>query len=180
VLWLMHANKQRVHARTTSLATGGTVNPIARKRYLDDGYAARTIRHSNSVVRPSISTGPTIGTRGPLVNPIPLDRGRGRPHAHHNPLDPNRPEGRLRYNPKLPKQQSREISDERWRDLFGALVSHRDRALLALVISNGARSEEILGLRMVDVDWGDQLIRVVRKGTRAVLVAGCLSVLTRR
>jgi integrase/recombinase XerD len=167
VLWLMHASKQRVHARTKSLATAGTVNPITRKRYLDDRYAARTIRHSNAVIRAFYQYWIDDRHQGPLVNPIPLDRGRGRPHAHHNPLDPNRPEGRLRYNPKLPKQQPREISDERWRDLFGALASHRDRALLALVVSNGARSEEILGLRMVDVDWGDQLIRVVRKGTRA-------------
>jgi integrase len=167
VLWLMRASKQRIHARTKSLVTAGTVNPITRKRCLDDRYAVRTIRHSNAVIRAFYQYWIDDRQQGPLVNPIPLDRGRGRPHAHHNPLDPNRPEGRLRYNPRLPKQQPREISDEQWRQLFGALGSLRDRALLALVVSNGARSEEILGLRMVDVDWGDQLIRVVRKGTRA-------------
>jgi len=167
VLWLLAAEKERNHRRTKSASTAGTINPVTRKRYLDDNYAARTIRHSNAVIRAFYQYWIDDRQQGPLVNPIPLDRGRGRPYAHHNPLDPHRPEGRLRYNPKLPKQLPREIPDERWRELFGALGSDRDRALLSLVVSNGARSEEVLMLRMVDLDWGDQLIRVVRKGTRA-------------
>ncbi len=167
VLWLMVAEKKRSHRRTKSASTAGTVNPVTRKRYLDDKYAARTIRHSNAVIRAFYQYWIDDRQQGPLVNPIPLDRGRGRPYAHHNPLDPFRPEGRLRYNPKLPRQQPREIPDERWRELFAALTSDRDRALLALVVSNGARSEEILMLRMSDLDWGEQLIRVVREGTRA-------------
>ncbi|WP_369181036.1 tyrosine-type recombinase/integrase [Streptomyces mutabilis] len=48
-----------------------------------------------------------------------------------------------------------------------ALRSNRDRAILALAISNGARASELLGVRGVDLDWGDQLVRVVRKGTLA-------------
>jgi len=167
VLWLMHSSKKRNHARTKSLTTAGTVNPITRKRYLDDKYAVRTVRHSNAVVRAFYQYWIDERQRGPLINPIPLDRRRGRPHAHHNPMDPNRAEGRLRYNPKLPKQQPREIPDEQWCALFGALGCNRDRALLALAVSNGSRAEEVLGLCMVDVDWGDQLVRVVRKGTRA-------------
>jgi integrase/recombinase XerD len=102
-----------------------------------------------------------------LINPVQLDRRGRRPHDHHNPLEPFRPEGKVRYTPKVPKRRPREIPDDRWRDLFGVLRSNRDRALLALVVSNGARAEEILGVRGVDVDWGDQLIRVIRKGTRA-------------
>ena len=47
------------------------------------------------------------------------------------------------------------------------LRSNRDRALLALTVSNGARAAEILGVRSVDLDWGDQLVRVIRKGTHA-------------
>ena len=39
--------------------------------------------------------------------------------------------------------------------------------LLALAVSNGARAAELLGLEACDVDWGNQLVRVIRKGTRA-------------
>ena len=78
-----------------------------------------------------------------------------------------RPEGRLRYNPKVPKRKPREIPDARWKELFGALGSNRDRAILALAISNAARASELLGVRGVDLDWGEQLVRVVRKGSGA-------------
>ncbi len=59
------------------------------------------------------------------------------------------------------------MSDERWNQLFAALRSNRDRAIVALAISNGARASELLGMKGVDVDWGDQLVRVVRKGAQA-------------
>src|SRR5271165_2235071 len=41
------------------------------------------------------------------------------------------------------------------------------RAIVALAVSNGARASEILGIRGVDLDWGDQLVRVCRKGSGA-------------
>ena len=166
MLWLKLASKQRNSPRTKSAATAGTINPITRKRHLNDRYSVRTIRHSNAVVRAFYEYWIEIG-QGPLVNPIPLDRRGGRANAHHNPMRPFRPEGRIRYNPKLPKQQIREIPDERWRDLFGVLPSNRDRALLVLAVSTAARAQETLGIKPVDLDWGDQLVRVVRKGTRA-------------
>jgi hypothetical protein len=62
---------------------------------------------------------------------------------------------------------TRRCPGERWNELFGALRSNRDRAILALAVSNGARASELLGVRGVDLDWGDQLMRVVRKGTLA-------------
>lgn len=166
VLWLMQATKPVSSSRTGSKATAGAVNPITGKRALDDRYAARTIRHSNAVIRAFYEYWIELG-QGPLINPMPLDHRGQRANAHHNPTDPFRPEGRLRYNPKLPKAQPREIRDAQWRDLFGALRSHRDRALLSLTLSNGARAAEVLGVRMVDLDWGDQRVRVIRKGTRA-------------
>lgn len=51
--------------------------------------------------------------------------------------------------------------------MFAALRSDRDRAIVAIVISNGARAAELLGVRASDVDWGDQLVRVRRKGSDA-------------
>lgn len=61
----------------------------------------------------------------------------------------------------------RAIPDERFNELFAALGSHRDRALVALWVSTGARASELLGARQADADPGRQLITVIRKGTRA-------------
>lgn len=166
VLWLMQASKLQNSPRTKSRATAGTINTITRKRYLSDGYSARTIRHSNAVVRAFYEYWIEIGD-GPLLNPVPLDRRDTRPHAHHNPLTPFRPEGRLRYNPKLPKQRPREVPDERWAELFATLRCNRDRAVLSLTVSTAARAAEMLGLGLPDLDWGEQKVRVIRKGTRA-------------
>jgi hypothetical protein len=56
---------------------------------------------------------------------------------------------------------------ERWNELFAGLRSDRDRAILALGISTGARAGELLGVRGCDLDWGEQLVRVCRKGSGA-------------
>jgi len=167
VLWLQQASKPRNSPRTRSAATAGTVNPITGKRYLGDSYEARTVRHSNAVLRSFYEFWIESGG-GPLVNPVPVERGKGRrANGHHNPLEPFRPTGRVRYNPKLPKRRPREIPDEQWKELFAALRSNRDRAILALAVSNAVRAAELLGLRGVDLDWGEQTVRVTRKGTGA-------------
>jgi integrase/recombinase XerD len=166
VLWLKQTAKPRRALRTTSAAMAGRVNPITRKRYLGDQYEPRTIRHSNAVLRSFYLFWIEIG-EGPLINPVRLDRRGRRPNAHHNPLEPFRPEGKIRYNPKVPKRRPRAMPDERWNELFAGLRSNRDRAILALGISNAARANELLGVRGVDLDWGEQLVRVVRKGTGA-------------
>ncbi|WP_239159714.1 tyrosine-type recombinase/integrase [Winogradskya humida] len=168
VLWLKQAAKPVAAYRTASLKLIGTVNPVTRKEYLGDDYKPRTVRHSNAVLRTFYQFWIEQG-HGPLVNPVPLARRHGgsRPNEHHNPLQPFRPEGRLRYNPPLPKRRPRAIPDAAWNDLFTALGSHRDRALLALAISTAARASELLGVKACDVDWGEQLIRVRRKGTDA-------------
>jgi integrase/recombinase XerD len=167
VLWLGQADKQRRHPRTTSWATAGQINPVTRKRHQDDRYQPRTIRHSNAVLRTFYQF--AIDEQcGPLVNPVKQERPRGRrANAHHNPLEPFRAEGRLRYNPKLPRQRPRAIPDERWLELFAQMRSNRDRAILALAVSSGARAGELLGMRASDIDWGEQLIQVRRKGSRA-------------
>ncbi|MGH3533335.1 MAG: hypothetical protein ACRDQG_01280 [Pseudonocardiaceae bacterium] len=136
VLWLRYAAKQG--RRTASAATAGTINPVTRKKHLDDRYEVRTLRHSNAVLRAFYEYWIELG-HPPLINPVPLDRRRGRrPGAHHNPMEPWRQEGRLRYNPKVPKCRPRAMPDERWNDLFGAMRSNRDRAILALAVSTAA------------------------------------------
>lgn len=167
VLWLRQADKQRRHPRTKSRAMAGQINPVTRKRHQDDRYQPRTIRHGNAVLR-SFYEFAIDEQCGPLVNPVKQERPRGRrANAHHNPLEPFRAEGRLRYNPKLPRQRPRAMPDERWLELFGQMRSNRDRAILALAVSSGARAGELLGMRAADIDWGEQLIRVRRKGSRA-------------
>lgn len=167
VLWLAQASKPVAARRTVSRATAGGVNPITRKRHLGDGYGPATIRHSNAVVRAFYDFWLELGG-GPVVNPVVVERPRGsRANAHHDPMAPFRAEGRLRYNPRLPKRRPRCMPDELWGALFASMSCHRDRAVLALAVSTGARAAELLGMRGADIDWGDQLVRVVRKGTRA-------------
>ncbi|SCG70015.1 tyrosine-type recombinase/integrase [Micromonospora coxensis] len=166
VLWLQHTEKPVAKRRKASASTAGTVNPITRKEYQSDQYKPRTVRHSNAVLRAFYEYWIEEG-QGPLRNPVPRDRRGSRPNAHHNPLEPFRPEGRLRYNPKVPKRKPRAMPDDAWLDLFKAMDSHRDRAILTLAVSTAARANELLGVRVCDVDWGDQLIRVARKGSGA-------------
>jgi integrase len=167
VLWLQRTTIARQTPRRASAQTAGRVNPITRKQYPGDSYQARTVRHSNAVLRSFYDYWIELGA-GPLVNPVPRERVRTtRANAHHNPLEPYRAEGRLRYNPAVPKRRPRAMPDERWIDLFTAMRSNRDRALLALAISTAARASELLGIRGADVDWGEQLVRVQRKGSGA-------------
>ena len=167
VLWLGRAAKPVASRRTASRASAGQVNPVTRKRNLGDGYGPATIRHSNAVLRAFYDFWLERGG-GPLTNPVVVERVRGsRANAHHNPLSVFRKEGRLRYNPRLPKRQPRCMPDDLWDALFAAMGCNRDRAILALAVSTGARAAELLGMRGADIDWGNQLVRVIRKGTRA-------------
>jgi integrase len=58
------------------------------------------------------------------------------------------------------------IPDERFDVLFAQLGSRRDRALVGLWVSTGARASELLAATADDVDPGQQLITVIRKGSR--------------
>jgi integrase len=105
-----------------------------------------------------------------MVNPFPLARGarRARADAHHNPLEPFAHTRRGRYRPKLTEHVPRVIPDAAFDELFAKLSSHRDRALVAFYVSSGVRASELLGTTVGDADPGQQLITVVRKGSRAL------------
>jgi integrase len=127
-------------------------------------YAAATVAHCETVLRSFYEFHLEAGT-GPMVNPFPLARGRrGRANAHRNPMDPFGAERAGRYRPGVPRQ----IPDEKFDELFAGLGSHRDQALVAFWVSTGARAAELLGARRADADPGQQLITVIRKGTRAL------------
>ncbi len=131
------ANQQVNPPAANSGTVQGTINPITRKRHLGDQYEPRTVHHSNAVVRSFYDYWGEDIRSGPLISPIQLDRRhRGRrPHVHHNPLELFRAEGKICYNPKVPKRRPREMPDDRWKDVFGGLRSNRDRALLSMDIS---------------------------------------------
>jgi site-specific recombinase XerD len=134
----------------------------------DARYAPATAAHCETVLRSFYDFHLEAGT-GPMVNPFPLARGRrGRANAHRSPMEPFRAEHAGRYRPKTPRRIPRQIPDEKFGELFARLVSHRDRALVAFWVSTGARAAELLGARCADADPGQQLVTVIRKGTRAL------------
>ena len=161
--------------------TGPGVNAVTGKAVVGSRYAAATVVHCETVLRGFYDFHLEAGT-GPMVNPFPLARYRGaggRVDAHHNPMEPLVGHRRGRYRPKVVDRAPRCIPDERFDELFAQLGSHRDRALVALWVSTGARASELLGATLGDVDPGQQLITVIRKGTRAMQPlrrAGCVRV----
>lgn len=144
-------------------------NVVTGKPSLGPKYAASTRAHSETVLRVFYDFHRDAGT-GPMVNPFPLSRERrgGRANAHHNPMEPFRNERVGQYRPRVATRIPRAIPDALFNRVFAELGSHRDRALVALWVSTGARAAELLGVRCGDVDPGQQLITVVRKGTRAL------------
>jgi site-specific recombinase XerC len=171
--WIQLAVKHRIRARTDletqTFESVGPPNPVTGKPASGPGYAAATIAHSETVLRSFYDFHRDVGA-GPILNPFPLDFARrsGRANAHHNPMDGWKPDRVGRYRPRVPQRIPRAIPDDRFNMLFAALPSNRDRALVAFWISTGARASELLGVRQCDVDPGQQLITVVRKGSRAM------------
>src|SRR5260370_11068573 len=170
--WLQQAGKpSRAHWRTgrppaEGAARPGTVNPVTGKASPGRGYAPATVAHCEPGLRALYDDHLQTGS-GPMVTPFPLDRA-GRAHAHHNPAEPF---GRARaglYRPRQAQRIPRRIPDGLFDELFAGLGSHRDRALVALWISTGARASELLGVRCGNADPGSQLITVIRKGSRAM------------
>lgn len=177
--WMKLADKPvRVHWRhrdgnlsgaAPMTATGG-VNAVTGKAEQSSRYAVASRVHAEAVLRSFYDFQIELG-QGPLVNPFPEDRSRrsGRRHnEHRNPRDGASGERAGRYRPRRQKRIPKSMPDDQFNRLFAALRSHRDRALLAFWVSTGARADELLSTWQSDADPGQQLIRVTRKGTRAV------------
>ncbi|RPK46821.1 site-specific tyrosine recombinase XerC [Streptomyces sp. ADI92-24] len=140
------------------------------KRYAGENYAPRTRRHARAVVRSFYEYHRDMHGR-PLLNPFPKAKRAEDEHlnAHHNPMHAYRhPTRRAPYQPKEPRRSPRGIPDQAFNELFAALPSHRDRALVAFYISAGPRASELLGVSRDRVSPGDQTIGVIRKGSRAL------------
>ena len=165
-LWAVQVRWDRAtrsEARDFCCWLAATTRPRSMSR-----YSAATRAHAETVLRRFYDLHCELGS-GPIVNPFPLARSRGRrANEHHNPMEPFRRDRMGAYRPVVPRRVPRCIPDEVFDRLFAALRSHRDRALVAFWVSTGARASELLGATQGDVDPGQQLITVVRKGSRAV------------
>ncbi len=138
------------------------VGPAGRS----SGYAPATINHALAVVKMFYVDRMAAGA-GPLVNPIPeaSHRDGRRSQAHHNPMQPHAPGPRAPLRQKMPERIPRHLPDRLFNELFAAMSSDRDRALLAFYVSTGARASELLGVTTDRVDPGEQRIGVHRKGS---------------
>ncbi|MFH8993075.1 tyrosine-type recombinase/integrase [Streptomyces sp. NPDC017940] len=184
MLWMQLADKPvRVHWRRRDAPAGegrpapkaataapvpGSPNPVTGKPSIGKQYAASTRAHCETVLRTFYDFHLASNSGSLLINPFPLDRSRrrGRANAHHNPMEDFKAQRTGRYRPRVPERIPRRIPDDKYTEVFAGLRSHRDRALLASWVSTGARSEELLTSRERDAIPGQQLIGVIRKGTR--------------
>ncbi len=159
--------KKPARRRRPDAPRPGSVNPVTGKASPGETYAARTRRHARAVVRSFYEYHREMHGR-PLVNPFPKARGGEEDlNAHHNPMQPfRRPSRRAEYQPREPRRIPRSIPDQAFNELFAALTTNRDRALIAFY--TGARASELLGVTRKLVAPEDQLIGVIRKGSRAL------------
>lgn len=163
VLWMRSSRP----GRPVGGFAAGSVNGRTGKRYLGATFAPATIDHNLAVV--STFYNHHIGQgAGPLVNPVPprTNRRGGRIEARHNPLESFSGGRRGAFRQRVPKYEPRAIPDTLFDELFEAMSSDRDRALLAFYVSCGARPSELLEISGAQLNYGEQLVGVVRKGTR--------------
>jgi integrase len=164
--WMRSAdNPQR--RRQPGSAPAGSVNGRTGKRSLRRGYAPATINHALSVLGSFYAFHAQFG-RGPVLSPVPGSGARRAGLAHRSPAGPQAEHRRAALRQKQAVLLPRAIPDELADGLAAAMRSHRDRALLALYLSSGARASELLGVRGAQVDWARQQVWVVSKGTRVL------------
>ncbi len=125
------------------------------------GYAARTINLNWSIVTAFYDFHAWAGS-GPIVTPVVGPEYR----PGLNQIRSRTPTRRAVGRQKVPKRAPRSIPDEVFDRLFLALGTNRDRALMSLYLATGARANELLNIRGGDIDWGENLIRLTRKGSK--------------
>ncbi|MFF5781670.1 tyrosine-type recombinase/integrase [Streptomyces virginiae] len=181
LLWLLGTGWERATESEVAVLTGwlrSATNPQRQRHRADApvvgtgkaslraGYAPRTINHAFTVISGFYEFHAHEG-RGPVVNPVPHSAQRRRALGHRSPLEPTSMVGRARLRQRVPDRPPRSIPDRLWDELFTAMNCDRDRALLEIFVSSGARAEELLSITVGDIDWSGQRIYVITKGTRA-------------
>jgi integrase len=165
--WMRSADNPQRHRRRPSSPPAGSVNRRTGKQSLRQGYAPATINHALSVIGSFYDFHARFG-RGPVTNPVPVNPGRRARLAHRSPIEAQAEHRRASLRQKKPVLLPRAIPDGLVEELIGAMRCWRDRALLALYLSSGARASELLGVRGGQVDWTRQQVWVVSKGTRVL------------
>ncbi|MEU8251065.1 site-specific integrase [Nonomuraea sp. NPDC048916] len=168
-LWLKTVRKPSRPRRSDAPAPGG-VNPLTGKATPGLNYAPRTRRHARAVIRSFYEYHREMHGR-PLVNPFPAAEGAEDGRLKRSPQPDaggRQPLQRAAYQPKEPKPAPRIIPDQAFNELFTALSSNRDRALIAFYISTAARASELLGIVQGLVAPEDQTVGVIRKGSQAL------------
>ena len=166
--WLGEHGKTGGARRPLAQPRRGRLNRVTGKVVPDEvQFDPATIRHSRVVLHEWYEFLADRGLR-PLINPIPHARRRGdqRANAHHNPLEPFSYGGGRRVDPPDPQTTPRHLTDRQFDDVWGRLTSDRNRAMVKISVDCGVRPGELLALRGEDLDWGNALVHVVRKGGR--------------
>ena len=128
-------------------AAPATVNRrVAAVRSFFEHLVLREVRTANPVPVPRRSSGLRPKARGVLGH---LGPGR------------RRGAGRLVRQPQLLPES---IDPDDVAVFLADLGTHRDRAVVLLMVLGGLRSAEVRGLRLADVDQGRRRVRVVGKG----------------
>lgn len=146
----------------TSRRRSGNVVAFSRT-----GAAPATVNRRVAAVRALFAHQVTLGAIG--ASPVPAPRrGQGvRPKARGmlGHLGPGRPRqgGRLVRQPRrLPES----LTGEEVGAFLADLGSHRDRAIVLVMLLGGLRAGEVRRLRLADVDQGRRMLRVIGKGGR--------------
>jgi len=170
VRWLLAAGKSGGARRARTNPGGGRLNRETGKRAPDDRqFGPATLAHSRIVLHEFYEFLLDRGQR-PLINPVPhsrrRERGQLREFPHHNPLGGfDRPRRHWkRYDPPDPKGVPRHLPERHYEQVWAELSCDRDRALIKVATDCGARPSELLAMTGADIDWGDALVHVLRKG----------------
>lgn len=139
---------------------------VGAKSGAKPGYKPTSINHTLSVLSVFYEHQASRG-EGPVINPVPTTGPGVRRYAHHNPMEGYQLQPRAPYRQRVVDRQPRALADDLVDRVFTCLTSNRDRALVAVYLSAGVRANELLGMTGRDVDWRNQAIGVISKGTRA-------------
>jgi integrase/recombinase XerD len=164
VLMLRSAENPQRSSRNSG-DQGVDINRRTGKPRRRSGYAPATINHRLAVLSSFYEFAGRTGI-GPQINPVPGGGPGDRGVDHRSPMEQRVPTRRGGYRQKTPALVPRAIPDDLYGEVFEALPSDRDRAIVALLVSSAARASELLGMNDTDVDWGGQRVRLIGKGTR--------------
>lgn len=138
----------------------GSINEVTGKAYLTAGYSPRTINHALSVLAEFYRHVVDAGL-GPLRSPVPQRRTSV---ALRNGARVTTGGGGCAYRQREPSAQPRELPESLLQNMFQALGNDRDRALVAVALSSGARASELLSMVCNGVDVGLGVVSVTPKG----------------